>query len=151
MTRKQLIKRAETILIRRRQALRQSLAGELGQFRTSDDSVVGDAADVALDTEYAEINSELAETEARELAQIEHALEQLRKGRYGVCDHCGRKIPLARLQAVPHASMCIECRTLIEQGHAAEQRVNDWSRIEDIPNRRDLIRAEASAQISPGR
>lgn len=132
MTRKQLIGRIETILLRRRDALRRSLSGELGQFRTSVDSVVGDPVDVALDTEYAEINSELADTEGRELAQIERALERVREGSYGVCERCGRKIPLARLQAVPHATMCIQCRRLTEEGGRAEQEIGGWSRTGDI-------------------
>jgi DnaK suppressor protein len=145
MTRKQLIQQVETILLRRRDALRRSLSGELGQFRTSENSVVGDPADAAVDTEYAEINSELAETEARELAQIEHALERVREGRYGVCECCGRKIPLARLQAVPHASMCIQCRRLIEQGHATQHGANGRSRTGGIGNGHGLVQAEASA------
>jgi len=124
MTRKQLIGRIETILLRRRDALRV-------------DSVVGDPVDVALDTEYAEINSELAETEGRELAQIERALEQLREGRYGVCEGCGRKIPLARLQAVPHATMCIQCRRLTEEGGRAEREIGGWSPTGDIADRSD--------------
>jgi len=135
MTRKQLIGRIETILLRRRDALRRSLSGELGQFRTSVDSVVGDPVDVAVDTEYAEINSELADTEGRELAQIERALERVREGRYGVCEGCGRKIPLARLQAVPHATMCIQCRKLSEERLATEHAINGRSRTGDIADR----------------
>jgi DnaK suppressor protein len=137
MTHKQLIQRVETNLLRRRDALRRTLSGELGQFRTSDDSVVGDPIDVALDTEYAEINCELAETETRELAQIERALERVREGSYGVCEHCGRKIPVARLQAVPHASMCIQCRRLVEEGHATEPGLNSWSQTGDVSDDRD--------------
>ena len=116
MTREQLIQRTKTILLRRRDALRRSLSGELAQFRTSNNSIVGDAIDLALDAEYAELNSELSETEGRELDQVERALEQLREGRYGVCECCGRKIPLARLQAIPHATMCVKCRSLCERG-----------------------------------
>lgn len=135
MTRKQLIGRIETILLRRRDALRRSLSGELGQFRTSVNSVVGDPADVAVDTEYAEINSELADTEGRELAQIERALERVREGSYGACERCGRKIPLARLQAVPHATMCIQCRKLSEEGLATEHAINGRSLTGDTADR----------------
>ncbi len=116
MRRKQLIQRMRTILLGRRDALRQSLSGELGQFRTSDDPAVGDPIDAILDTEYAEVNSELAESTSRELFQIERALERVREGCYGVCEGCGRNIPVARLQALPYATMCIRCRQLCEKG-----------------------------------
>ena len=117
MTRRQLIQQIESILIRRREALRRSLSGELGQFRTSDESFVGDPLDAAVEGEYAEINSELAETEVRELGRIGRALERVREGHYGVCEGCGKKIPVARLRALPYATMCIECQAKSERGH----------------------------------
>ncbi len=119
MTQKQLNQQIEAVLRRRREALRQSLTGELGQFRSSHNNyIVGDPVDAAVDNEYAEINSELAETEGRELARIERALERLREGRYGICEGCGKKIPRARLQALPYATMCVECQTRSERGEA---------------------------------
>jgi DnaK suppressor protein len=114
----------KAVLLRRRDALRSSLAGELTSFQTSDNPVVGDFVDLALDGEYARVNSELAETESHELDQIERALERLREGRYGTCEACNAKIPVARLQAIPHATMCVQCRALSERG------MNDWSRTE---------------------
>ena len=126
MTREQLIQRTKTILLRRREALRQFLSGELARFHTSDKTIVGDAVDSALDAEYAEINSELSETESCELGQVERALERLREGRYGVCESCGRKISLARLRAVPHATMCVKCRSRCERG------IDGWPRTEPV-------------------
>ena len=126
VTRKLLIQRAKAILLRRRDALRRSLSGELAQFHTFDKTTVGDSVDFALDTEYAEISSELAEFEGRELQQVERALARLRGGRYGMCEGCGRRIALARLQAVPHATMCVQCRNLCERG------IDDWLRTEPV-------------------
>jgi len=40
---------------------------------------------------------------------IKDALLKIKKGTYGVCSECGEKIPLARLEANPAASTCIEC------------------------------------------
>lgn len=115
MTRKQLLRRMRTILLRRREALQRSLGGELGRFNTSDDRTVGDDADMAVDTDYGYINSQLAENESRELEQIEHALEQMRAGRYGLCDTCGKNIAVSRLQALPYASKCIRCQRATER------------------------------------
>ena len=44
------------------------------------------------------------------LAEVEHALEKLEKGAYGLCDCCGKPIPLARLEAIPQASLCVGCK-----------------------------------------
>jgi RNA polymerase-binding transcription factor DksA len=35
----------------------------------------------------------------------------LAKGTYGMCDLCGKPIAPARLEAVPQASFCLECKT----------------------------------------
>lgn len=39
---------------------------------------------------------------------IKDALEKIKKGTYGICSEGGGKIPLARLEANPAASTCIE-------------------------------------------
>jgi DnaK suppressor protein len=49
------------------------------------------------------------EVESRELNQIDEALVRFRDGIYGHCEICDKPIPLARLQAVPYATTCIDC------------------------------------------
>ncbi len=97
-------------LLRRRNAMRRSLDDARSQLRTTRDRTVGDSADAAIDAEYGEISSQLAEVESNELTQIDVALERIATGDYGVCDDCGRNIPLVRLQAVPYATLCIRCQ-----------------------------------------
>jgi DnaK suppressor protein len=75
----------------------------------------GDVIDAALDSAQDEISSQLAEVESRELTHIETALERMRKGNYGACEGCGSAIPLARLQALPYATMCIQCQREAEK------------------------------------
>jgi len=48
--------------------------------------------------------------ESRELAHIENALERMKSGEYGLCEVCSCKIPMARLHALPYATMCISCQ-----------------------------------------
>lgn len=115
MTRKQMLARMRVVLQRRRDALRRALAGELTRFHTSEERIVGDAIDEALDTDYGTINAELAERESRELVAVEKALERFEQGLYGVCEECGGKIPMARLQALPYATTCIACQRTCEQ------------------------------------
>ncbi len=44
------------------------------------------------------------------LAEIEHALHKFEEGTYGLCDICGQHIDPARLEALPQASLCLNCK-----------------------------------------
>lgn len=44
------------------------------------------------------------------LENVEQALEKIAGGTYGICEKCGKQIPLARLEAVPWADECIDCQ-----------------------------------------
>lgn len=43
-------------------------------------------------------------------SQVDHALERLDRGLYGVCEVCGRPIEPERLEALPAATDCFRCR-----------------------------------------
>lgn len=45
----------------------------------------------------------------KRLQMVEKALEKIRKGKYGVCENCGKKISERRLEIVPEARFCIDC------------------------------------------
>ncbi len=47
-----------------------------------------------------------------QIAEVEHALAKLDEGTYGLCDSCGGAISSARLEAIPQASLCIDCRSI---------------------------------------
>jgi len=115
MARKDAMMGLRQILMRRRDALRQALAGDLSLLKELRQQNSGDVIDAALDTAQDEISSQLAEVESRELASIETALERMRQGEYGSCDGCGQAIPLARLQALPYATTCIQCQREAEK------------------------------------
>jgi DnaK suppressor protein len=44
------------------------------------------------------------------LAEVDRALQKLDQGTYGTCDICGIKIDPARLEALPQAILCLNCR-----------------------------------------
>ncbi|MBD3942665.1 TraR/DksA C4-type zinc finger protein [Microbacterium sp. NEAU-LLC] len=46
--------------------------------------------------------------------QITAALNRIAQGTYGRCSRCGRQIPPARLEVLPHADTCIECQSHAE-------------------------------------
>lgn len=51
-----------------------------------------------------------------QLAEIEHALQKFEKGTYGLCDDCGQPIAPDRLEALPQASLCVDCKTKSAKG-----------------------------------
>ncbi len=46
------------------------------------------------------------------LAEVERALHKFDDGTYSLCDNCGQSIAPARLEALPHANLCLNCKTL---------------------------------------
>jgi DnaK suppressor protein len=47
---------------------------------------------------------------AREtLEDVHQALDRLDHGTYGLCLSCRRAIPFERLEAIPHARLCVAC------------------------------------------
>ncbi|MEK7727554.1 MAG: TraR/DksA C4-type zinc finger protein [candidate division KSB1 bacterium] len=57
-----------------------------------------------------------ATREGRLLYHIEQALERIEDGSYGLCHECNQPITAARLEAVPHARLCINCKMKEENG-----------------------------------
>ena len=53
--------------------------------------------------------SSMVERARTQLAEINEALERLRRGSYGVCEECRRQIPDERLSAQPATRTCVEC------------------------------------------
>ena len=48
----------------------------------------------------------------KELVEVEHTLKKFDDGTYGKCDNCGKSIDPARLEALPQASLCLNCKEL---------------------------------------
>ncbi|NQW47386.1 MAG: TraR/DksA family transcriptional regulator [Planctomycetes bacterium] len=119
MPRKDSLLNLRVILIRRRDALRNALAGDLSLLKELRSESPGDVIDAAYDSTQDEISSQLAEVESRELSNIENALHRMRIGKYGSCEVCNGKIPMARLNALPYATMCIECQRDLERSGAS--------------------------------
>ncbi len=88
-------------------ALEIEAAGELSGY---DDH----PADVASETFEREKDIAIGENISALLAKVQNALTKIDKGTYGVCDICRRPIKRARLNAIPFATLCIECQGRVE-------------------------------------
>ncbi len=51
-----------------------------------------------------------ASREGKFLNHLEDALQRIDKGDYGRCSECGKLIEKERLEAVPHAQQCLQCK-----------------------------------------
>ncbi len=131
MARKDAIQSMRDVLLKRRDALRKALAGDLSMLKELREQTAGDVVDAALDAAQDELSSQLAEVESRELASIENALEQMREGNYGLCEVCESSIPLTRLQALPYATLCIDCQREAEKSGDANIMPAGWSNMFD--------------------
>ena len=63
--------------------------------------------------EASELEKRLALEErlGESLNEVEHALQKYEAGTYGFCDSCGQPIEQGRLEAIPQASLCLNCKT----------------------------------------
>lgn len=106
------------ILRARLESERQRLIDELKQLEASvnpveerrEGSPFGKREEEA--TETLELEKRLA-LESRIKGQfngIEHALHKFEDKTYGLCDNCGQPIDPARLEALPQASLCMQCK-----------------------------------------
>ena len=43
------------------------------------------------------------------LGKVERALDNIEKGTYGICESCGKSIPMARLDVLPYVTLCVDC------------------------------------------
>jgi DnaK suppressor protein len=148
MPRKDAIVNLRNVLIKRRDALRKALAGDLSLLKELRSQSSADVVDAALDSAQDEISSQLAEVESRELAYIENALEQMRIGNYGHCEHCSANIPMARLQALPYATLCIQCQREAEKSGRGGSSPTDWGRLLDSVSDADIAINDIELDVS---
>lgn len=132
MSRKESLQALRAILVRRRDALRKALTGDLSLLNELHQQRTGDALDAAADTVQDELNSQLVEVESKELVAIEEAIVKFHQGSYGDCEDCGKPIPLNRLRAIPYANECIECRRKTERDSEGASPAVPWNRIFDL-------------------
>ena len=83
---------------------------EAGDTQFDEESGEGDTVNVERERDL------LLSASARQVVEeIDAALTRIKKGTYGVCAYAGRKIPLERLEAIPWADVCVDCKARAER------------------------------------
>ena len=116
-----------------KERLREKLLEEKARLVHQADELIAEAEELARereggDTQFDEesgdgdtVNIErerdlLLSAQARHVVdEIDAALVRMKKGTYGVCSYAGRKIPVERLEAIPWADVCVDCKARAER------------------------------------
>lgn len=157
MARRDALLRLHKSLLSRRSDIRKKLADELDGLRNLKGAdATGDSADVAFESGTEEMASQLAELDARELNQIERALQRLKQGTYGICEGCGCKIPVGRLNALPYTTLCIACQREMEKypDWADRRSSGNWEHVYEaasLEEQREVDISEIEIDLSSNR
>ncbi len=126
-TREQIVARERRKLIEER----NRITGALERLR--------EALKIEVDVDAEEGDPDLIEREknvalvnqlGRKMEGVEAALRAIEKGKYGICERCGKVIPTERLEVRPDATLCVQCQgeveKLIKRGQApkSEQEIS---------------------------
>ena len=106
--------RLRQMLVQEKHKIQDRIAEEIGEKMTEDiASTLGPALDEG-DLSTLEVERDLdyglltMYTEI--LKNVEHALDRLEEGTYGICEECGKEVGEKRLQAIPFARYCVNCQ-----------------------------------------
>jgi RNA polymerase-binding protein DksA len=83
---------------------------EPGDTQFDEESGEGDTLNVERERDLA-----LSASATQAVEEIDRALRRMDAGNYGICERCGKKIAVARLEALPFAALCIECKSREER------------------------------------
>ncbi len=85
-----------------------AIARELEPSDLQFDEESGEGGSVPVDRE---VDLMLSAQALAEVEEIDAALLKLERGIYGACEMCRRKIPEERLEVIPHARLCVQCKS----------------------------------------
>ena len=109
------LKMKQSLLDSKTQILKH-LASESEEFQELiQDMKAKDLADIAADDIDRKTLEALGSQELKRLRLIDSALARIENGHYGVCMSCSKKIPRERLEAIPYAFLCVECKSSEER------------------------------------
>jgi len=94
------------------QAEADSLVNEREQGDTQFDEESGEGDTISVERER---DLMLSASANQAVEEIDRALERMDNGTYGLCAPAGRRIVVARLEAIPWAEFCVDCKQRVER------------------------------------
>ena len=124
MTKQELLDFKKVLLARKTILLRDAnhLADDALNKSKSDAATmdISSFADLGSDNFEQELELGLLENHEKSLQQINDALMRVEMGTFGICEMCDKPLPKARLKAMPHARLCLECKRQEEEANGEE-------------------------------
>ncbi len=96
---------------------------EQENFIFNDQGDLVDIADVLINND---ILNRLSDLDMEKIKLIDAALEKIENGSYGICEGTGKKIPEARLNAIPWTAYTVEYAELMEKQKKQTQYTGDY-------------------------
>ncbi len=111
----------KTKLLARKEKIETTLdktSHEINDIRELELNDEADFASVSTDTA---IDNAIIEQQRQELAEIDLALDKIKKGIYGICEMCEEPIGKTRLEVKNFARYCIVCREIVEKNKSKDK------------------------------
>ncbi len=83
---------------------------EAGDTQFDEESGEGDTVNIERERDLL-----LSATARQVVEEIDDALDRIKRNKYGVCKPAGRKIAVERLEAIPWAQVCVDCKARAER------------------------------------
>lgn len=112
---KELILRKRAELLKELGYLKETSETTLEEYSGDNSTYSFHMADQGTDAQEREKAFLFASREGKFLRHLGDALQRIDEGTYGYCAECNEPMSKVRLEAVPHARMCVDCKTKLEQ------------------------------------
>lgn len=112
---KEQMKRFHQILLKAKHDLTTNVSEEEREGRDAVTIEAKDFGDMATEAYGQEMSFAISDAGRRSLKEVDEALLRIQEGTFGNCTRCQKPIDEARLEAVPHAAMCITCAEATER------------------------------------
>jgi len=104
------LKRFKEILLGKKKEILRNAQRTLNEDMALDADDLPDEMDLASSEYLHSFTFRLRGREKTFLAKIDHALEKIEKGVFGLCEQCSEPISMKRLEARPETNLCIRCK-----------------------------------------
>ncbi len=104
------LKRFRDILLAKKKEILRNAQRTLNEDMTLDSDDLPDEMDLASSEYLHSFTFRLRGREKVFLQKIDHALEKIKEGSFGVCEQCGEPISMKRLEARLETTLCIRCK-----------------------------------------
>jgi len=102
------LERLKVELWKRRQEVFERVRALEGDWQTLAEPEI-EMGEMAQKAQLTELFESLDLQEQNQIDEINRALNRMAAGTYGICEECGKNIPVERLRALPATRYCVRC------------------------------------------